>query len=208
MIFLAASFPPKATFNFTTLIAYAGFFISILNLIINMHKYYIDFPKIEMSLKDNKNPFIARRKLNFGSNALQYYKTESILIIPIQFINKSKSPVTIYSVSAKLFGTTERLSVSVYNNKKLPQITSPADKKGSNYIILDSNQESMNFPIRINAYDTFSGYLFVAFADYILETITNGTFNKMELKFKSAYKELNFTIETIEILPTVYAEGK
>ncbi len=93
-------------------------------------------------------------------DSLKSYKTNLQGFIRINFVNKSSSPVTIYDIQASINGkpintrqcelTEINLISEVWSEHRYQTLVFPMDKQ-------------IIFPLRIEAYNSYEGYLFIPF---------------------------------------------
>lgn len=123
------------------------------SLAINFHKFLTEQFKLKIYFAENGNLFFDKIK---ASNC----KTNFQGIIRINFVNKSSSPVTIYNIETALnnepiinrkceFDEITLIS-DVFTDKKYKSLVFPMDKQ-------------IDFPLRIDPFDSYEGYMFFPF---------------------------------------------
>lgn len=123
------------------------------SLAINFHKFLTEQFKLKIYFGENGNLFFNKIK---ESNC----KTNFQGIVRINFVNKSSSPVTIYDIETTLnnksilnrkYEFDEITLISdVFTAKKYKSLVFPMDKQ-------------VEFPLRINPFDSYEGYMFFPF---------------------------------------------
>lgn len=153
-------------------------------LAINFHKFLTEQFKLKVYFGEGDNIFFGKPK---NSNCMTNFQG----IVRINLVNKSSSPVTIYDIETKInneiiinrkFEETYLTLISeVFTESKYKSIQFPMDKQ-------------IEFPLRINPFDSYEGFLFFPFFPDTLNKyeIIDFTFKTTKKTIHKKYKLLRF----------------
>lgn len=139
--------------NITDATALLGCITGFISLAISLRSVWLERFSLKISFYEYENMFFNKLP---DSNC----KTNLQGIIRVRFVNKSSTPITIYSI--KLEVAQQSVTHRTFDGSFITLTTYCYEDGASEYIEVPMNKQ-ITLPIRLESYDSVEGYIFIPF---------------------------------------------